>query len=926
MFYFRNYFFTFLVFASVSVGNIAYSEDKKGKYDPAKSAGLASKVGLTTMRLWLDHESISIPPSKLPKELQSKKLNEALEKYETAKNVYSGFQTGTEATQSAAGWGFAILGGSLLYGGPQSALTVPLTILSAASYGSLEVTNEWIEDRGSGVSKAYIALISEELVNSSGMDSYDELVKDVPKLQEALETTSSVLKDFQERAVKSGDAQLVDLATDMLIRAAQETDEATLQSLANTSSDLELAISNFTGFSETIDASLRRVEQKLTDHELAVKEIGGKVDELSVNVSKLEGEVQKLGSNQGLVVDFMFSTIPAKQKVEALRSGLMDSRINCPIDNEGCSKDKIKLSLIDRYQSEVDLEETVQFAGEIVGGINDVKNIATDLGIGLSADATTALDVAAGAVNAYASFMTGNYLGAISSITGMFGKKKDPDAERFKIMMKYLQQQFSVVNKKLDAVLENQQVILDAVSSVSEQIQNVHEHLDGRLSRIEYEQLRISSNVKALLWQEWRSCYSVYRYSLNPNPSLAQPSHVDVNTLKFKSFEDLQAVIQARPQQTKDCIKVVLEAFDSLSATQWFGNFLDTDRAFTQSEIPEIDSLSSVYEEEANRWKTLAEINIENRVIPATLVSQEFYLNQGLSLENLFLLMTSDPKSVSELRNAIESSVIKSDFVCSIDEEVRLMVLGLICIEPEDSSVLAQEYINSNLSSDVMIDIADWMLVVSQIADFYRGDLDQFATSMSDLVEMPDARRGEEIISRLIDVLSLSISSQARVYGGVSAYAFADHIINNTATEVHAKALATNPYLAENTSIVLLHRKRETWSFKAEDKSPTIEDMHAQAYSYGKSDAPDRYEPLYSLYGREYPIQRLENGNLALEVNINNQPVHLPLPGPIQLLNGQFVYPPRYFALKQRRDVALDTLMDYRLGRDIELAEIVLQR
>ena len=140
-------------------------------------------------------------------------------------------------------------------------------------------------------------------------------------------------------------------------------------------------------------------------------------------------------------------------------------------------------------------------------------------------------------------------------------------------MMNYLKDQFEIINEKLESVLENQQTILNAVVSVSEQLQLTYENLDGRLESMEWEQRRISDNLKELIWAEWRSCFSMYRYALAPNPAERDKPFVKPHTLAFNSFEDVRAVIDSRGDEALDCLLTVRKSMDSLSATTWFGAF-----------------------------------------------------------------------------------------------------------------------------------------------------------------------------------------------------------------------------------------------------------------------------------------------------------------------------------------------------------------
>ncbi|MCF6110345.1 hypothetical protein [Mesorhizobium muleiense] len=883
------------------------------KLDPAKAAALAERVGVSAAKVWMDHKSISIPPSSLSPQERSAKIEAGLQRYTDLRNGYAGVATTAGGIKVGMG---ALIGGALLYAGPQATITVPLTLLGAASYISLDMKNRQVEAIGGQRAKALLDSIEDDLVSESGASDFVALKGNPELLRSTLVRSDRFLRDVKDRAIASGDRGLVDTAADVMARAASSG----VIAVAGAVDDLD---KEFGAFVSEVRESNRRVNTTLERHQDAIKEIGGNLADLNDDMVTVKEEVTKLGRNQDLIADFMFSSLPPGKKADALRSGLMDSRIACPADAADCNPAEVKAALVERFDSEANVQVRIEQAGAILKGVNDIQLITSNLGIDLGEDGNKALKIASGAVNAYIGFMAGDYLGSIASVTGMFGKKPDPDAERFKIMMGYLKEQFGIINGKLDSILKNQQTILDAVSGVSKQLQTTYEQLDGRLEQMQVEQGRISDNVKALIWKDWSSCYATYSYALAPNPLQNELPFVEMSTLTFPSFEALRHVALAQSRNTSDCVKVVRRAMATTTATRWFGNFLDADRSLDPSSLPDPNTLSKAVATEVNKWHDLLRLYRENIVDPATTIAFDFAARHKLSDSTLLYLNASslrDTKSLGEL----QAAGWEVAFACDSADPGTRAIRGLVCMPGTDPDGIARDLISTALNTDILLDIANWMTVVIQLTDIYDDNADRFAGSIEAVAEIPGISHGQEITRKLADMMTLAVAYHTRNHGGLTALAVAEDIREGRAGGNHARILANNPYLAENTANVLLHLIRGTWDFEANTSRPPFASRYTQAYLHARGETEDRFEPLYALFGRAYPYGLTAEGNAGLVLSIDSQEIVIPLPAPMRLEEGTFVFPPRREVLLARRERLIERYLDYRFGSDKELVLVVL--
>lgn len=873
---------------------------------------ISTRLGASVAKAFLAHETLQIPPSGLAPEARSEAVETALARYQLARNLYSGASTGTQMVKAVAAAGFAV--GTIYTGG-----ALPIVLLGVGSAASLEMTDLWIETRGKENTGLLLAALSKDLMAETGAASVEELLAEPDRIVRVLREKDAFLKDIKARAKASGDDRLLDVATEALEAFAANVEASEFELLVETAGTVADLDKRFTNFVVQATDSLQRIDGRLAEQQELIAAIQVDVTTLREQVAVLDRKIDTLGANQDLIVDFMFSGLGSAEKAAALRSGMLDRRIVCPQDRPDCDRDAVKAAMIERYETDARIRENVELAGSILKGINDVSTIAANLNIPIGKDGQKALEVAGAAVNAYIGIMAGDYLGAVASITGLFRKKSDPDAERFKIMMAYLREQFEAVNRQLQAIQQNQKAIFDAVVGLSQQLETVYVQLDGRLERMEIQMVEISDNLKQLIWAPWQSCFSVYAYAL-------QNGYVDARTLSFPDFTALRHVADARAPQARDCMNTVTVALDSLNSMSGFANFLDLSISLNPASIAGHGNLTAALRDEANKWGHLETLFRNTIANPATRIAEDWAARNGLSDEALFFLLASDLYSVADLqrvRARIAEGGLPSG--CSSTVADFAVVRGLICFPGENPAALARRHSRSVLSVDVMLDVVDWMAVVAQLGNIYDKDPGAFAATLTALSRMPAYNAGQEIVARMIDASTLALASQYRLYGQVTALGAAEDIAAGRAGRDHLLLLANNSYLADNTATILLHLKRDSWDLEQGIVGPSFEARYTQALVHAREDVPTRFEPLHALFGRKHAFALDGAGLPSLLIEIDDEKVHLRLPAPTHLVEGRIVYPPVTYALRARKDGLIDRRLDYEFGAEPELALSILE-
>ena len=878
--------------------------------DSKSAALLASRFGISTARLWLDHAGIDIPSSTLAPEEQSAEIENALRRYKAVRDDYAGIVTAASGVQAVVG---ATIGGAILYSGPQAAVTVPLMLLGAASHVSLDMAKDKIKKIERERTISLLAQMKDDLVREAEVESFNALTADPELLRDTVIVTNRFLMDVKRRALESGDQRLVNTAVEMIQSVATEIDAATLELVAQRGGDINTVDREFGEFVQATHKSNERTNDRLDQYNDFLNNIGSQLDNFGSDVTEVNMQVQRLDRKQNLLVDFMFSGLPPDEKVTALRSGLIDDKIHCPDgSNSGCDLGKVRATLIKLYEDEAKIKNNVVAAGRIIQNIRYTQSILDDLDIDIGTDGENILETSASIADAYINFMGANYLGAVASISSLFGNRSG----------------------ELDAVLENQRLILDAVKKIEKKLDLIYKNLDGRLESMEWEQNRISVNLRELMWENWMPCFSVYSYALAPNAAKGDPPFVNPNTLRFESFEGLRAVIKARGDQILDCRSTVIPALDSMKATRWFGAFLDARRALDINSFIDLSTLSGEHANELNEWRTDTQRYLEDVVKPAASISNRWAEDNNVSASTLLNLQTSHISNVDQLRSTIDAIKEGHHFGCNGAEVTGRVTRSLICIPSENSDTIAKELMGLTINGDFLLEIADWLEILSQTIDLYDTEKKRFAASLNELVAFPTYSLGEEITRKTIDMIALAIAHYSRTYGGITALALAEDILSGAVDETvlsgvaeetqHPRRLA-DPYLAENTALLLLHMKRKTWNLQVPPSRPTFENIYTQALVHALSETTHRFEPLYALFGREHSFE-IDKDEVGLKVQIGKTVAFLPLPPPIRQSNGQFVFPPRYFALIARQNRLVNTYLDYDLGSLSELALIALQR
>lgn len=292
-------------------------------------------------------------------------------------------------------------------------------------------------------------------------------------------------------------------------------------------------------YQEIIEKSQQKFLQESvkTTLERVVTDLGGQqlqIDEINTNISKLSQFTYKFAeeSNKRFDVlvksqeqlnarvdafyneyktdkkaldfmqDFLYAKMNTTEKIRALNAGLLS-------DLSDKDRNMLKQELVLEEQK----EKVINTAKDYLNSAAISIKILGDLGFGdskLVQDISKAVNIGQAAVSAVAAYTSGNYLGAISSITGLFGSKgDDAAAQRHKQIMQRFDRIDATLNRievRMDQLLKTQQQMLTLQVETFQKILDLSDKIDVQHNEVMQKLTDIENALyvnRQLITNEW---------------------------------------------------------------------------------------------------------------------------------------------------------------------------------------------------------------------------------------------------------------------------------------------------------------------------------------------------------------------------------------------------------------------------------------
>lgn len=893
--------------------------------DPAELIDVGGRLGLSAVGAFATERRIELAPSALPEDLRNAALERAMSDYVAMRNAHTGARAGAETFGALAD---AAVAGSVVMG------NIPGVVISLSLKAAIDTGNRTLARVEEARAREYLAAIGDELAAAAGAEDFRALVGQPDLLAEAVRNAQGPLADLRRRANETNDPGLADTVADVLLDVANETAVAALEQTAVNAEGIAALEANLIDLTLTTRDGFRLVGDLLADHEDRLGGLEADVGALQDAVATLDDRVDRLGRNQDLIADFMLARMTPAERLRALEGGLIDDRIVCPNDRPDCDRAEIRGALIARYRAEAELQATFDSVRGVLNTAGAIKGILDDVGVELPTEVGQALNIGNAVFGAVTNFASGNILGGIAAITGLFGGDSDPAAERHAQLMNYLRDRFDNIDEQLAGLREGQQRILDGLVMVSEQIETMHRDLSSRLDVLDTRLFELSRQLRTVLWDGWSACNSVYSFAGAPNPTAGARPLFDPGSHLFSTLDARFAVIRERAPEVRLCRSMMIRAADAVSSSDaWdrHGWFLDLDRIDYATDPEQRERLRAALAQEggAQDYRSLAEQHRDAIVAPSVTILLAWAQRNGVSAASLLHALATGPQDMEDVR-ALTDMLVPPDgatawrHTCATGDPRRALLAEVLCaIGARESEALALRHLEAALNTGFMPEAAHYAVVMSQLIDLYSGETDRFVLSAEEIAQMTGESSGRGLVRSYLAIGNIAIAHDQRIHGGFTALVIADDIIAGRATEAHRALLAANAVLAENVATALLHRWRGTWTLAEGLTGPRFEDRYSQAVVHARSGAATALDPLAALFDRDRGFV-LEGGIPVIALALPGGTVHLPLPGPRQLVEGQFVMPPDHAEVIAARDALLDRLMDYELGADPDLVLLLV--
>jgi len=517
---------------------IALSTSTRAGDDLGKSLAEASlKLGGSGVKSLVRSLDTDFPRPAGPPIAQREALEATLRQYQADRAIKEGSLQFQRAAVDFA------LDASVIVAQATGAAAVPTLIVKGTVQIATDMYFDGAQRQLSQELEGYLASKKSQLIDIGGV-SYSQLqTKSPTEIKAALEQSTTVFADLE--TMFPSDPAGKQMAKDLLVDGIKNTVMAVLDKVEKNTARLDGVDARLSNLTKSFARFSAGTVAALDAHEQALKSLNITVQEMQSSVTSLDKRLKAQERDQGVIADFVFDRMPASTKVQSLEAGFMKERFACADGSNQCEGAKLKADMLVRFKAEEKLQIAIVGFEQTVGGLANVATIASNFGISIPG-IDEAVNVGGVAVKAFSAFASGNYLGAAAAVSGLFGKRVDPQQARFDALRSYLDQQFQQMNAKIDAVLVNQQKLMDAIVMLSDQMTRQTDALEEHLAIIDFELKRVSDTARISAWSAWASCYSVFKHVTVDNSA-----SVDYDGSDFQSMRGVYAAAQSRGRQAK---------------------------------------------------------------------------------------------------------------------------------------------------------------------------------------------------------------------------------------------------------------------------------------------------------------------------------------------------------------------------------------
>ena len=643
-------------------------------------------------------------------------------------------------------------------------------------------------------------------------------------------TMRDVLKDDPD-SLSMLQANAVDIATDIGVEAIARSTKAE-EDVNVVQGDLAKMRDNINSYQKNVQSHLDDVADKLSNLKSATDLAAQSLSELNTAVGANSSAIRTLS-------EVSYSGWTTAQKLQAVQGGLFPDL--SPAQKSALIKSLKAVQTQEKYVSDV------QLAAQDLGNLAAIaKNV------GLPADAVKGMQGAQIVATGVAQFATGNYLGAVASLTSLAGlAAPDAAAERQAAMMQYLQQQFAVINQKLDKIIDLQVQTLKAVEALSEQQQRFREKVLGQLDRIEDTILRDEQLLQAIVFDKWSDCRTV----INGTVLNGQYEIPSKNALKqILSYNNIGKTLY-ECEYGKDELMSLLN--NHVKPADWSGTII-ADQNFPATYIPGDPSIQKSWNafefqksNAFNRARDFVEAKLANAPkLPAKYLAR--FAHPVVDIEH-----SKDLAGVMERAEAVQRF---DNFRCNQEDVLSKPIAQLVCYGQVEGAAAPplnnrwHDLLNAALIGPHGMTVIDTGITVAKLSNFGKLDpgvafrmvdpkdiesLPQKGMS-DDLRASVDERKDIELLEKLALLAEAAVLQQSIAYGNYTA-----ELVEQALYDPKTRAVAIDPASIEQTKALEAMKGNPVLARNA----VMLAMRHAIADSLGGSDVADAHRYRLTYYG-----------------------------------------------------------------------------
>ncbi|WP_415879180.1 hypothetical protein [Methylomonas sp. TEB] len=470
--------------------------------------------------------------------------------------------------------------------------------------------------------------------------------------------------------------------------------------------------------------------------------------------------------------------------------------------------------------------------------IGDLQLVSRDIGslttlagnLGMPPIVVKGLSSANTATSALIKFNSGDVLGAVASLSGLFGgQKSDLGAERHKQLMTYLATQFGEVNKRLERIQKLQEDTLVAITDLSKLMSYFRNEVHQQLSFIENVVLRNDAMLGELIREKWVSCRAMRNAS---------------NQLPW--FSSRQEILDALGTGDSAVdFRNNWKACNALSFGFLNGNILTGSWA---GGIADMRTASGPVTSEKEMQKAL--ISYANLRIAEYQVARDALLAAAPDLFTSpapYLIRLGQPAPTVSARDALVDALASQrdtieQFNCNSTNVLNLGQRKLACLGVPSGSTMGplpnqvEQMFGDTLIGPNGWSLIDSMIAVSRTAAFVRldgadqykflspEDLDTGSLPNDNLKTTVSERRGLDLLQAMSPMAELNILQQSVAYGDLVPQMVLDILYDDSTRVLRSEvdlqatmdkrskqdkalnAIRVNPVLARNVLMLAVRK------------------------------------------------------------------------------------------------------------------------